>query len=158
MQTFRDYYNNQVDYSTEDHPFSSSPKNVWVVCRYRGSWLLTLHPSRGLEFPGGKVEQGEDPAEAARREVFEETGGVVRELHYVGQYRVKGKQETVIKNVYFAEVDNLITRSNYHETKGPRLLKTLPDNVRTSRRYSFIMKDDVLPLSLEQVRKRFVTA
>ncbi|PYZ99105.1 nucleoside triphosphatase YtkD [Alteribacter lacisalsi] len=158
MKTFRDFYNNQVDFSTEDHPFSKHPKNVWVVSRYRGNWLLTLHPSRGLEFPGGKVEPGEEPAEAAKREVFEETGGVVKELHYVGQYRVKGKQETVIKNVYFADVDNLISRSNYHETKGPKLLKNLPDNIRTNHKYSFIMKDDVLPLSLEEVKKRFVAA
>ncbi len=158
IHTFKDYYNNLVEFSIDDHPFSHTPKNVWVVCRYRGNWLVTIHPSRGLEFPGGKVEDGEGPVEAAKREVFEETGGVVKDVHYIGQYRVRGKQETVIKNVYFATVDDLITRSNYFETKGPKLLKNLPDNVKTNHQYSFIMKDDVLPLSLQEVKRRFVAA
>ncbi|WP_035186567.1 RNA deprotection pyrophosphohydrolase [Alteribacter aurantiacus] len=158
IHTFKDYYNNEVEFSTDDHPFSHQPKNVWVVSRFRGNWLLTIHPSRGLEFPGGKVEPGEDAVTAAKREVFEETGGIVKEIHYVGQYRVRGKKETVIKNVYYADVDDLVTRSNYHETKGPKLLKSLPENVRTNHEYSFIMKDNVLHLSLEEVTKRFLTA
>ena len=34
----------------------------------RDQWLLTHHLRRGLEFPGGKVELGETPEEAAVRE------------------------------------------------------------------------------------------
>ncbi|WP_096189824.1 RNA deprotection pyrophosphohydrolase [Evansella halocellulosilytica] len=151
---FKDYYHNTVTFSTEDHPFSKAPKHVWIVSKYRGNWLLTIHPSRGLEFPGGKVEEGETAEEAAVREVFEETGGKVRELHYIGQYKVDGKKEMVIKNVYFAIVDDLITKSNYFETKGPKILKQLPEDVRVNREYSFIMKDDVLPNSLMEIERR----
>ncbi|UCZ52378.1 nucleoside triphosphatase YtkD [Bacillus shivajii] len=151
---FKDYYNNTVAFSTDDHPYSKTPKHVWVVSKYRGNWLLTIHPSRGLEFPGGKIEKGESAEEAAKREVFEETGGTVKELYYIGQYKVDGKKETVIKNVYFAIIDNLITKNNYFETKGPKILKRLPKDIRSNHEYSFIMKDDVLPNSLQEIERR----
>ena len=74
MITFLDYYQNQVELSFDDHPFSDRPLHVWVIAVYEGKWLLTHHKQRGYEFPGGKVEPGETAEEAARREVMEETG------------------------------------------------------------------------------------
>ncbi|TGB02156.1 RNA deprotection pyrophosphohydrolase [Halobacillus salinus] len=151
MKTFYDFYHNPVKLSFEDHPFSKSPKHVWVICRYQDQWLLTKHKDRGLEFPGGKVEEGESARDAAIREVKEETGAEIEKLTYVGQYMVEGKGGTIIKNVYYAVVSHLTDQNHYFETHGPALLQELPKKIKHNKRYSFMMKDEVLPECLLKI-------
>lgn len=139
--------------SFENHPFSKSPKHVWIICKYNGNWLLTDHIGRGLEFPGGKVEAGETPIEAAIREVKEETGATVQSIQYIGQYKVNGKTDTIIKNVYYAEIFSVDEQMEYYETNGPVLVKKLPENIKADERFSFIMKDDVLTYSLMKINE-----
>ncbi|MFD6285629.1 NUDIX domain-containing protein [Streptomyces sp. NPDC060205] len=55
---------------------------VWVFDRGLTHVLLVRHRWRGWVPPGGKVDTGETPREAARRELFEETG-VQADLHAV---------------------------------------------------------------------------
>lgn len=154
MYRFIDYYHNEVLLSFDDHPFSKEPKHVWVVCRHQQKWLLTKHSDRGIEFPGGKVEANETALEAAIREVKEETGGSVHDIEYIGQYKVKGKEKVIVKNIYFARINRLEKQDGYYETYGPVLLDQLPEDIQTNKQYSFIMKDDVLQKSLEEVKKR----
>ncbi|HLR53653.1 MAG TPA: nucleoside triphosphatase YtkD [Pseudogracilibacillus sp.] len=151
--TFKDYYHNEVELSFDKEPFSTFPKHVWVVCKYKNQWLLTKHRTRGLEFPGGKVESGESAEDAAKREVWEETGGIVQELTYLAQYYVDGKRDYIIKNVYFAKIESLQYREDYLETLGPVLLKEIPGDIKQNRQYSFMMKDDVLVHCLARLSK-----
>lgn len=154
MIVFQDTYQNEVNLSFSKEPFSKDPKHVWVICRYGSEWLLTNHRERGLEFPGGKVEDGETPEQAAIREVKEETGGIIETIQYIGQYKVLGKGKTIIKNIYYATVDKLVDQPSYFETKGPVLLKELPlKTIHHNRQYSFIMKDAVLKHSIDYVEK-----
>ncbi|MFD2043727.1 RNA deprotection pyrophosphohydrolase [Ornithinibacillus salinisoli] len=156
MYIFKDFYNNEVKLSFEDHPFSQTPKHVWVICKYENKWLLTEHKARGLEFPGGNVEVEENAEEAAIREVKEETGGTVSDLTYIGQYYVAGKGRHIVKNVYFATIKTLDDQETYFETNGPVLLQEIPSNVKENHLYSFIMKDDVLTYCLNYIQKEFL--
>lgn len=151
IYSFIDFYKNNVEFTYDMNFFSDGPKHVWVICRFRNQWLLTRHLERGIEFPGGKVEEGEAPEKAAKREVYEETGGIVSTLTYLGQYKVTTKHDVVIKNVYFAQVNSIDKNEHYFETAGPILLDEIPSNVKGNKEYSFIMKDDVLYYSLKWV-------
>src|SRR5690625_4959442 len=155
MHVFKDYYNNEVTLSFDFHPFSQKPKHVLVICRYQDKWLLTRHKTRGLEFPGGKVEQGETAEQAAIREVKEETGATVEEIHYLGQYHVDGKGDQVNKNIYFAKIGKLIEQPTYYETEGPVLTKKFPNNIKGRGTYSFIMKDEIIEHSLKKIQQMF---
>jgi len=156
VHKFIDYYKNEVTLSFADHPFSKEPKHVWIICKYEDRWLLTQHKERGLEFPGGKVEAGETAEQGAIREIHEETGGVVEHIDYIGQYYVAGKKEHVIKNVYFAKIKELIEQPMYFETEGPVLLEEIPEDVKYDHLFSFMMKDDVLPISMSQIKKKYI--
>ena len=149
---FTDFYRNKVQLSFEKEPFSKNPKHVWVISRYQDQWLLTHHRTRGFEFPGGKVEPNETAEEAAIREVMEETGGVVHDIHYIAQYHVDGKSDKIIKNVYFATIKSLDKQDTYYETLGPKLLQNIPKDVKNNNDYSFMMKDEVLVHCLAYVQ------
>lgn len=155
MHTFKDFYKNEVTFSYKNHPFSKNPRHVLVLCTYKNQWLLTKHKERGLEFPGGNVEKNETAEQGAVREVYEETGGKIKKLYYIGQYFVKGKKEHIIKNVYYGVVEYLSEQDHYYETLGPVTLKELPKNIKTNPSFSFLMKDKVLVYSLKRVREKF---
>ncbi|SFG42125.1 RNA deprotection pyrophosphohydrolase [Sporolactobacillus nakayamae] len=152
--TFSDFYGNKVTLALSSTPFSENPKHVWVLCKFHRQWLLTMHSRRGLEFPGGKVEPGEQPTEAARREVFEETGAHVDRLYFIGQYQVDGQNEQMVKNIYFASVDQVTLKQDYMETDGPRFISYIPESIKERKQYSFLMKDQVLALSMKAIRQR----
>lgn len=55
-----------------------------------GMNLLVKHPSRGWEFPGGRVEEGENPEDALHREVLEECGIKVSLVRWVKDFYPNG--------------------------------------------------------------------
>ena len=51
--------------------------------------LQTNLVKRGWDIPGGHVEAGEDPADAAQREAYEETGAKLGILHLLGHQHLR---------------------------------------------------------------------
>ena len=75
-------------------------KYAVIIARSEGKWVLCKHRERDtLENPGGHREPGETIEEAARRELYEETGALEYTLQEVGPYSWGG-----FGMLYFAEI------------------------------------------------------
>ncbi|MEK3887674.1 RNA deprotection pyrophosphohydrolase [Bacillus sp. FSL K6-3431] len=152
MREFYDVNNNKVFLAFKRSSFPMDARHVFVISRYREKWLLTNHAQRGLEFPGGKREVGETIEEAARREVSEETGGIIKTLVYIGEYLVEDKHlGHFVKAIYFAEMTALQKKEGYLETSGPVLVEGNIISKVNSPEYSFIMKDEIVPAAIAKI-------
>lgn len=81
---------------------------VVVFTRYDGRWLFSRHRRRDTwETQGGHVEPGETPGQAARRELYEESGAVPDALTPVCGYWADRDGSTRYGIVYFAEAARL---------------------------------------------------
>jgi 8-oxo-dGTP diphosphatase len=150
VEQFIDENGKQVEISFDKGRFQQESYHVLVICCYKGKWLLTRHKKRGLEFPGGKREQGETLEEAAIRETFEETGGVIKEPLFIGEYKVYDRSPFV-KTIFFAEAEELICKEDYLETEGSVLWSGDFSQIHEDPSFSFIMKDQVVELALKRI-------
>ena len=62
-------------------------RRATVICRHEGEILFVRKRNAKWNLPGGRVEQGETPLQAARREMAEETGLTFDQLSYVSEYQ-----------------------------------------------------------------------
>ncbi|MEL3973934.1 RNA deprotection pyrophosphohydrolase [Rossellomorea oryzaecorticis] len=148
MEQFIDANGLKVELAFQKHFFGQESHHVLVICRYHDKWLLTQHKKRGIEFPGGKREKGESLEEAAIRETFEETGGVIKDPVFVGEYKVFD-QTPFVKTIFFAVADELVRKEDYLETYGCKLWEGELADMQTHPEFSFIMKDKVVESALK---------
>ena len=85
---FNDLNGGRVELTFGENRFGMPARHVLVVLKHNGKWLLTRHSIRGIEFPGGKAEDGETIEEAAIRETIEETGVTITDPVKFAEYVV----------------------------------------------------------------------
>lgn len=76
-----------------------------IACLKDGEWLHVRHSERDTwELPGGHVDPGETPLEAARRELYEESGATDFDIWPVCPYSVARGNIATHGMLYFAHV------------------------------------------------------
>jgi 8-oxo-dGTP diphosphatase len=132
--------------------------DVLVLPRFKEELVLVKHKTRGWEMPGGKVESGEKPVEAAVREAWEEGG--IRFSHLprlFAQYRItEQRDEAIIKNVYLGEVADFGPLPEGFETEAIKRvnLRWFYDHyeqIMSDPAFSYIMKDTLIQRVLEKM-------
>ena len=138
MISFQDLNGTQVDLTFEKGTFLIKPMHVLVLAKHHNKWLLTKHPTRGIEFPGGKVEKVESIEVAAIRETLEETNVKITNLEWIAEY-VVNEEIPFCKAVFTATIDHIKEEGNHFETDGAVWLTM--DELLACEHLSFHMKD-----------------
>ena len=101
---------------------------------------------RGVEFPGGKAEQGETIEEAAIRETIEETGVTITDTIQFAEYVVRSTS-TFCKAVFTGKVAEIDEHPALYETEGAIWMTS--EELDQCEELSFLMKNT----GMETLRK-----
>ncbi len=79
---------------------------VVIGAREEGKWIFVRHRERdSWELPAGHIEKDELAHEAAKRELYEETGTVKAEMHVLNDYSVIIQGKVSYGRIFFAVVE-----------------------------------------------------
>jgi len=139
----------------KSYPFNTLGNYVFadVIAFYKGKWLFSKHKARTTwETQGGHIEVGETPLEAAKRELYEESGAIDFDIEPLCDYWVSGELNGVTiqgnSQVFFARVHSLGEIPYQSEMEKICLFDSLPDNLTYLE-----LTNEILPLVLKKLQE-----
>ena len=116
---------------------------VTIFCRYQNKWLYCrIKDETGYGNAGGKIEAGEKTIEAAKRELYEETGALQFDITPLFDYSVERPEGYTTGQVFLAHIHELGELPQY-EMAEVRLFDAFPEKLRFP---------DILPVLYKNVQ------
>ena len=102
---------------------------VVIAAQHNGKWVCVQHKKRDTyEMPGGHIEPDETPFDAAKRELYEESGAIEFSLFPVSYYGVEIDGKITYGELYFANIAHFGELPDF-EIKGWKLFQNLPERL-----------------------------
>ena len=116
-------------------------KYVVVCSNYQGNWLFSRHKKRTTwETQGGHVEPGETPLQAAKRELYEESGVTKAEVYPVCDYKgFRGPRSS--HGMVFLAVVHELGELPESEMQEVRIFEELPENLTYPQMTPLLVKE-----------------
>lgn len=118
--------------STETYPvgYLKAYRFVVIFSRYQNKWLYCRAKTRdSYETAGGHIELDETPLQAAKRELYEETGAIEFDMEPTFDYLVNTTTEYSHGQVFFAQIHKLGDIPNF-EMEEVKLFDAIPEKMR----------------------------
>lgn len=117
-----------------DYYIMSAPDWVIIIPEKEGKFIAVKQWRHGekalsVEFPGGVIDRGEEPEEAAKRELLEETGYIAKKITKLGKVNPNPALFTNHLHVFLAEDLTATGKQNLDEDEFINCMELSKDEV-----------------------------
>ncbi|MBS6196625.1 MAG: NUDIX domain-containing protein [Clostridiales bacterium] len=115
---------------TYETGFLGTYKYVVVLSEYQGKILLSRHKKRTTwETQGGHIEKDEEPLEAAKRELYEESGAITYDIEPLCDYWAGNEENDGASGMVFWAVIHRLGELPESEMAETGQFDMLPENI-----------------------------